>query len=63
MTAHGSMDITIEAIKRGAYYYLEKPYTPDRLLDLVAQAVKLNPQRNETPAECKNETLPGHAVE
>ena len=25
MTGHGSLDITIEAIKRGAYYYLEKP--------------------------------------
>src|ERR1043165_3587864 len=26
MTGYGSLDITIEAIKAGAYYYLEKPY-------------------------------------
>jgi len=40
MTAYGSLDITIEAIKRGAYYYLEKPYTPDRLLTLVERALQ-----------------------
>jgi len=40
MTAYGSLDITIEAIKRGAYYYLEKPYTPDRLLTLVDRALQ-----------------------
>jgi len=26
ITAHGSMDSAIEAIKRGAYYYLQKPF-------------------------------------
>jgi len=35
MTAFGSIEITIEAIKRGAYYYLEKPHRPDQLLALV----------------------------
>jgi DNA-binding NtrC family response regulator len=39
MTGHGSLDITIEAIKRGAYYYLEKPYTVDQLHTLVARAL------------------------
>ena len=40
MTAFGSIDITIEAIKRGAYYYLEKPHPPDRLLALVERALQ-----------------------
>jgi two-component system, NtrC family, response regulator HydG len=40
MTGHGSLDITIEAIKCGAYYYLEKPCTPDRLLALVDRALQ-----------------------
>ena len=31
MTGHGSVDITIEAIKRGAYYYLEKPFAGSSL--------------------------------
>lgn len=39
MTAYGSLDITIEAIKRGAYYYLEKPYTKDHLIALVERAL------------------------
>jgi DNA-binding NtrC family response regulator len=51
MTAYGSLDITIEAIKAGAYYYLEKPYTRDRLLALVDRALQLIALRQE------NETL------
>ena len=51
MTAHGSLDITIEAIKRGAYYYLEKPLTIDRLHTLVNRALELATLKRE------NETL------
>jgi DNA-binding NtrC family response regulator len=40
MTAFGSIEVTIEAIKRGAYYYLEKPFPPDRLLPLVERALQ-----------------------
>jgi two-component system, NtrC family, response regulator HydG len=51
MTGYGSIDVTIEAIKAGAYYYLEKPYTPDRLFALVDRALQLSALRHE------NETL------
>ena len=51
MTGYGSIDVTIEAIKAGAYYYLEKPYTPDRLFALVDRALQLADLRHE------NETL------
>ena len=47
MTGYGSLDITIEAIKAGAYYYLEKPYTPDRLFTLVDRALQLITLRHE----------------
>src|ERR1044071_6364484 len=40
MTAHGSLDVTIEAIKKGAYYYLEKPFTPDQVVMLTARALQ-----------------------
>ena len=40
MTAFGSIEITIEAIKRGAYYYIEKPHPPDQLLALVEKALQ-----------------------
>ena len=41
MTAFGSLDMTIEAIKCGAYYYLEKPCKRDRLLALVDRALQV----------------------
>ncbi|HEX8475112.1 MAG TPA: sigma-54 dependent transcriptional regulator [Pyrinomonadaceae bacterium] len=47
MTAHGSLDITIEAIKRGAYYYLEKPFTPDSVLMLAERALQFGAMRRE----------------
>jgi two-component system, NtrC family, response regulator HydG len=50
MTAYGSLDVTIEAIKAGAYYYLEKPYTPDRLFALVDRALQLAALRHENEA-------------
>ncbi|HVF51822.1 MAG TPA: sigma-54 dependent transcriptional regulator [Pyrinomonadaceae bacterium] len=47
MTAHGSLDITIEAIKRGAYYYLEKPFTPDNVSMLAERALQFGAMRRE----------------
>jgi DNA-binding NtrC family response regulator len=47
MTGFGSLEITIEAIKAGAYYYLEKPYTPDRLFMLVDRALQFSALRQE----------------
>jgi len=41
MTAHGSLDVTIEAIKRGAFYYLEKPFTFDQVLVLTQRALHI----------------------
>jgi DNA-binding NtrC family response regulator len=38
MTAYGSLDVTIEAIKKGAYYYLEKPFSPDQVVTLTERA-------------------------
>jgi len=39
MTAHGTTETAIEAIKLGAYEYLVKPFEADELLDEVASAV------------------------
>ena len=57
MTAYGSLDVTIEAIKAGAYYYLEKPYTPDRLFTLVDRALELAALKHEN--ESLKRTLAG----
>lgn len=47
MTAHGSLDVTIEAIKRGAFYYLEKPFTPDQVTVLAQRALELGRVKQE----------------
>jgi DNA-binding NtrC family response regulator len=47
MTAHGSLDITIEAIKKGAYYYLEKPFTPDQVVMLTERTLEFAAVRQE----------------
>jgi two-component system response regulator HydG len=57
MTGYGSLDVTIEAIKCGAYYYLEKPYSPGRLLTLVDRALQLATLKREN--ESLKRTLAG----
>jgi DNA-binding NtrC family response regulator len=47
MTAHGSLDVTIEAIKKGAYYYLEKPFTPDQVVMLAGRALEFAAVKQE----------------
>ena len=52
MTAHGSLEITIEAIKRGAFYYLEKPFTFEQVLLLAERAL----QFKQIKAESRRQT-------
>lgn len=47
MTGHGSLEVTIEAIKKGAYYYLEKPFEPDQVVMLAARAIEFAAIRRE----------------
>ena len=47
MTAHGSLDVAIEAIKRGAFYYLEKPFTPDQVSMLAERALQFEAVKRE----------------
>src|SRR5690349_17328021 len=57
MTGHGSTEITIEAIKRGAYYYLEKPFDIGRIRTLVDRALEVAALRQEN--EARKRTLGG----
>ncbi|HEY9282734.1 MAG TPA: sigma-54 dependent transcriptional regulator [Pyrinomonadaceae bacterium] len=50
MTAHGSLELTIEAIKRGAFYYLEKPFTPEQAQVLAARALQFKAVKSENRA-------------
>jgi DNA-binding NtrC family response regulator len=47
MTAHGSVEITIDAIKRGAFYYIEKPFTPQQVTALVERALQFEAIKRE----------------
>src|ERR1044072_8054639 len=47
MTAHGSLDMTIEAIKRGAFYYIEKPFTPHQVTTLLERALQFEAIKRE----------------
>jgi DNA-binding NtrC family response regulator len=50
ITAHGSLDIVIEATKRGAYYYVEKPFTPEQVVMLAGRALQFGEIRRENNA-------------
>jgi len=41
MTAHGEVRSAVEAMKRGAFDYLEKPFDNDELTALIARAVEM----------------------
>lgn len=47
MTAHGSLEIAIEAIKRGAFYYIEKPFTPHQVTALIERALQFEAIKRE----------------
>src|SRR6476620_5031669 len=40
LTAHGTIDSAVDALRLGAFEYLQKPYDSDKLLDTVARALK-----------------------
>jgi two-component system response regulator AtoC len=52
MTAHGTVDNAVEAMKLGAFEYLQKPLSgPDELRLLVARAVERRGMRDQVDAE------------
>jgi two-component system, NtrC family, nitrogen regulation response regulator NtrX len=53
ISGHGNIETAVSAIKRGAYDYIEKPFTADRLLHVVGRALEVNRLRKE------NEQLKG----
>jgi PAS domain S-box-containing protein len=47
MTAHGSEDIAVDAMKKGALDYISKPFSTDDLLQKVARAIGIDKTRKE----------------
>ncbi|NJD09501.1 MAG: response regulator, partial [Gemmatimonadetes bacterium] len=47
MTAYGSTELAIEAMKAGAYDYLPKPFSPDQLILVLKKAEERESLRQE----------------
>jgi DNA-binding NtrC family response regulator len=45
MTAHGSIPAAVEAMRKGAYDYLQKPFDPDDVSLVVARALERQRER------------------
>ena len=50
VTGHGDVPMAVDAVKSGAFHFLEKPFKDERLLELIEQASNLG-----TPAESERE--------
>ncbi len=40
LTAHGDIDMAVDALRNGAFHFLQKPVDPEVFLEVVAQAVE-----------------------
>lgn len=57
ITAYGSMEAAISALKNGAFDFLSKPVDLARLRELVSNAVKLKPDHEEAPNRLNEQLL------
>ncbi|MGB1012660.1 MAG: sigma-54-dependent transcriptional regulator [Nannocystaceae bacterium] len=49
LTAHGSVDSAVEAVKLGAFDYLEKPFDRDQIHQVVAKALATRQRSGQSP--------------
>ena len=51
VTANGTLSIAVNAIKAGAFDFIEKPYNPDDMLGLINRALDLAAQKHSEELE------------
>lgn len=60
MSAHGDIQMAVEAIQSGAYSFLEKPFDPRRLIRLLENAARMNQlTQNEARLKARLSDLSG----
>jgi two-component system response regulator FixJ len=64
ISARGSIPIAVEALKNGAVDFVQKPFTPEVLLDAVQRAIEdCSPQQKEQlVAKIRARQFPGHEL-
>ncbi len=55
ITGYASLDGAVEATREGAFYYLEKPFTPDQVRKVVDQALALKSMRDSVLPSDRNQ--------
>lgn len=50
ITAHGDVPMAVEAMKAGAFDFVEKPFQPSRLLDAIGRAISYGRLKRENAA-------------
>ena len=61
ISGHGTIETAVQAIRNGAYDFIEKPFKEERLLMMVARALesaKLNLENNELKARVSDGVVP-----
>jgi len=57
MTAYADVDSAIQALEKGAFYYLQKPIRPEELVELVDLAfetIRLKEEKRKTEEDLRN---------
>jgi len=62
ITAHGSMDTAIEALKRGAFDFLNKPIDLDELKSLIQSAITLPTEASQDDIQLLEQRLVGDSA-
>jgi FixJ family two-component response regulator len=47
ITAHGDVPMAVEAVKKGAFDFIEKPFNEDHIVDLIRRAVAQGAERRK----------------
>ena len=59
ISGHGSIETAVEALKEGAYDFIEKPFKTDRLLVMVSRALETATLQKEN-RKLRNQNAPAH---
>ncbi len=65
LTGHGNVALAVDAMHIGAYDFLEKPFSTDKLLDTIARAVekrRLTLEIQQLRIELETQTRPGVSI-